>query len=322
MIALPLSWQHARHMKCLQRIALGIGLIGLTACTTVQLQAVSIKQQFAAREGRDEPNGIGQQRMLVPVMVNDQGPFDFMFDTGSTATVLSSRLVTSMGFSTSELPPVRVRGVSGTFTAPTVHVASVQAGELQLAKVRAPVLVGPVLQGLDGILGMQGLHDMKVVADLVNDQVSIVAADGALPDKRYTVLPFHFLARRFIAVDAWVGQVKVKAIIDTGGEQTLGNAPLFKLLVRADRDRKMRVYRSGLLDTTDNHNASLLSELPRITLGKVEILGLPVSFGNYTVFDVWGLKDQPALLLGMDALGMLSELTIDYRRQELQILGP
>lgn len=307
-------------MKCFKSIGLGIILLGVAACTTVQLKAVSVQQRIANRH--NPALATMQPRMMVPVLVNDQGPFEFLFDTGSTATVLSNRLATSMGLPTNELPPVRVRGVSGSFTVPSVHVASVQAGELQLAKVRAPVLVGPVLEGLDGILGMQGLTNMKVVADFVHDQVRIVAADGVAADKRYTVLPFYFIARRFIAVDASIGGVPVKAIIDTGGEQTLGNSALFKMLVRANRERQMLVYRSGLLDTTDNHNASLLSELPRINLGKAKILGLPVSFGNYTVFDVWGLTEQPALLLGMDALGMLSELTIDYRRRELQILGP
>ena len=39
------------------------------------------------------------------------------------------------------------------------------------------------------------------------------------------------------------------------------------------------------------------------------------------VFNIehWRLTDEPAMLVGMDALGVLDTLLIDYRRHELQI---
>jgi hypothetical protein len=36
------------------------------------------------------------------------------------------------------------------------------------------------------------------------------------------------------------------------------------------------------------------------------------------IFEYLNLADEPALLLGMDALGLLDTLIIDYRRHELQ----
>jgi hypothetical protein len=51
----------------------------------------------------------------------------------------------------------------------------------------------------------------------------------------------------------------------------------------------------------------------------VALANLPVSFGTFPVFDVWGVNDRPTLLLGMDALGMLSEMIIDYPRRQLHI---
>jgi hypothetical protein len=36
------------------------------------------------------------------------------------------------------------------------------------------------------------------------------------------------------------------------------------------------------------------------------------------VFDVWGLAGEPALLVGMDVLGVLEVIVIDYRRRELR----
>jgi hypothetical protein len=37
------------------------------------------------------------------------------------------------------------------------------------------------------------------------------------------------------------------------------------------------------------------------------------------IFEHWHLTREPALLIGMDALGLLDELIIDYRRRELQL---
>jgi hypothetical protein len=40
------------------------------------------------------------------------------------------------------------------------------------------------------------------------------------------------------------------------------------------------------------------------------------------IFDYWKLNNEPTLLIGMDALGLLDTLIIDYRRHELQIRMP
>jgi hypothetical protein len=37
------------------------------------------------------------------------------------------------------------------------------------------------------------------------------------------------------------------------------------------------------------------------------------------IFEHWQLTQEPALLIGMDALGLLDALIIDYRRHELQL---
>jgi hypothetical protein len=47
-----------------------------------------------------------------------------------------------------------------------------------------------------------------------------------------------------------------------------------------------------------------------------------VVFGDYHVFSVWGLDRQPALLLGMDALGSFEGLVIDLKRGVLHLRAP
>jgi hypothetical protein len=48
---------------------------------------------------------------------------------------------------------------------------------------------------------------------------------------------------------------------------------------------------------------------------------LDVIFADFHVFKLWGLDQQPALLIGMDLLGVLERLVIDYRRNEVSMYG-
>jgi hypothetical protein len=58
---------------------------------------------------------------------------------------------------------------------------------------------------------------------------------------------------------------------------------------------------------------------PPISVGSVEFDGVNITYGDMYIFDRWKLGDQPILVLGMDVLGTVDELNIDYRLRQLQI---
>ena len=45
-----------------------------------------------------------------------------------------------------------------------------------------------------------------------------------------------------------------------------------------------------------------------------------MTVGDFRVFHFWGLDRLPALILGMDVLGLFSQLTLDYRRSNFGVL--
>jgi hypothetical protein len=59
--------------------------------------------------------------------------------------------------------------------------------------------------------------------------------------------------------------------------------------------------------------------MPAIEFGSIQILDTGVTFANAYIFKEWKLLNDPAILIGMDALGLLDTLVIDYRRHELQM---
>lgn len=265
------------------------------------------------------PDDLG--RIVVPVTLNGEGPFFFMLDTGATHTVMAHQTLEKLGLMADPERQVLLRGLSGVKPIPTVLVRTMQAGAMQFNEIRMPVLDAPILSGVDGVIGNDTLGRHRVTADFAADQILIVDAQGAPAAKTHLVVPFTPLSRAPIMVDAIVAGVRTRAIIDTGGADTLGNVALLRALRRQVRGNGN--YRAiapiGITDITDTTQQALLMSVKRLTVGPVEFANMNVSFGDYSIFDRWGVNDRPTLLIGMDALGMLSGLVIDFQRKELHI---
>ena len=96
-------------------------------------------------------------RIIVNVMVNKQGPFQFVLDTGANRTVLTPRLITALGLHTDDGDDVTLNGVTGSAAVPTALVELLAAGDLAIKSQRLPV-ADALTSGIDGILGVDGLN--------------------------------------------------------------------------------------------------------------------------------------------------------------------
>jgi len=59
--------------------------------------------------------------------------------------------------------------------------------------------------------------------------------------------------------------------------------------------------------------------IPSIVAGELLVKNAEIMFSDLHIFEHWRLVAKPALIIGMDVLGALDTLVIDYRRNELQI---
>jgi len=59
--------------------------------------------------------------------------------------------------------------------------------------------------------------------------------------------------------------------------------------------------------------------IPSIVAGDLLVKNAEILFADLHIFEHWQLVSKPALIIGMDVLGVLDTLVIDYRRNELQI---
>jgi len=296
-------------------------LVLLSACTTsshfvadvaVSLPAEENEAQYAiaTRDGH-----IG--RIVVPVTINGQGVFHMMLDTGATHSVLTPQAVSRLGLDLTQATQLEVQGVSGRINAPVMKIDEMQAGTLKLKDLSVPVIDGAVVAGLDGILGVEGMNNKAISADFVRDRIRIADGSSLPATSLFAVIKFALVSRRLVVVDGMVGHIPVRAVIDTGGTQTLGNLALLKAIQKQHKDRFSQD--SGVIDITDSTQNGRLVLVPSVKLGPADITNAAILFSDFSVFDVWDLNKKPTLLVGMDVLGQLGELSINYRRLELQV---
>lgn len=256
-------------------------------------------------------------RVVVPVMVNGQGPFRFIVDTGANRSTISPQLVRTLGLTPTEGATVTVNGITGAAQTVFVVVDSLQAGELQIDGTALPVVWAPVMAGADGILGAAGLSEKSLLIDFQRNRVEIAHhVDSLLRGQsvRIHALP---LTHGLVAVDARVGRTRVTAIIDTGAERTLGNLALRDAL-KMPRSRGA-VTLTSVYGATEEIEMGEIARAPPITIDSLHITDVAIVYGDFHIFNVWGLQAAPALVIGMDVLGTVASLSIDFKHKEIYV---
>ncbi|HEX4243807.1 MAG TPA: retropepsin-like aspartic protease [Steroidobacteraceae bacterium] len=255
-------------------------------------------------------------RIWAPVMINGHGPFRMVLDTGATHSAVTELVAVALGLPLDKSPPVIMRGVTGYATVPTIRVDSLTVGDLSVDSPTLPI-VPDALGGAQGILGAEGLVNKRIFIDFHHDKISITFSRNERSGRDFVDVPFHSVKDTLVVVQARIGDVYCKAIIDTGGQSTIANLALRDALA----DHNMRIWgaQDEITGATKDVQKGELIATPPIRIGTVQIQDPGVTFADMYIFKQWHMTHDPAILIGMDALGVLDTLVIDYKRHELQM---
>lgn len=266
---------------------------------------------IATRESRNE-------HMLAPVRINGLGPFNFLLDTGANVSCVSHRLMERLDLKPGEL--TRVHTVVGVRERPVVTLDELKVGPRNRRKVRAPAL--PIKGAeVDGILGVDWLKGQRLVLDFKNQKMEIVRSrsDDSEPG-RVVIVPARRRHGQLTIVDADLSGARISAIIDSGAQGTLCNRKL-RDLVRGQEARKGRVEAPRYVRMESLAGEVFQGEslfLPFLRLGGLHLGNVPVTYADMHVFDIWGLKETPALVLGMDLLTQFEQVALDFGRSAVR----
>lgn len=265
--------------------------------------------RFVAPTRRDR---IG--RIWAPVMIDGKGPFRLVLDTGASGSAITAQVARTLGLTPDLSHPVLVRGVTGNAIVPTVRVGSLRVGDLEIRSATLPI-IADALGGAEGVLGTDGLSDKRIDIDFLDDRITIARSHGRSAPIGFVTLSLERSGPGLLMVRGSVDEVKVHAVIDTGAQRSIGNEALRAALV----SRHAQGTPDQIFDVTTAVQGGEMFVSPPIVLGGIEIHGARITYGEVRIFEHWHLTREPALVIGMDALGLLDSLIIDYRLRELQL---
>lgn len=254
-------------------------------------------------------------RVWAPVYVNGQGPLRLVLDTGASRSAVTTVAAGRLGLPLEGAKTVLLRGVTGAKEVPIVDVDRVEFGDLIVDPAKL-LVIDDAFGGADGVLAGRGLGDRRIEIEFRRDRIDIRRSKNQRAAPGFTTLPIKLIRGHVPTVDARVGPIRVKAVIDTGAQLTMGNLALRDALLER---RRLDAKADEIVGVTGDIQEGPTSRVPPIVLNDVMVRDVHITFVDLHIFDHWRLADEPAILIGMDVLGILDTLIIDYRRQEMQI---
>lgn len=121
---------------------------------------------------------------MIEAMVNGQGPYRFVVDTGAAGVVLKEKLAKKLELPT---PPgmaegmrikVRAPGSAG-LPASLFYIDSLTVGKVKIGGIWTIAMELPFGDGMDGVIGMDVFNDCLLTYDYPNDRMSFTR--GELP---------------------------------------------------------------------------------------------------------------------------------------------
>lgn len=273
--------------------------------------------RFVAPTRRDR---IG--RIWAPVFIDGKGPFRLALDSCADTSGITKRVAQALGLSAEGARLVRLRGGVGSATVPMVPVSSFNVGDLSLGHTELPI-VPDALGGADGILGTMKMGGRRIMIDFHHDLITITRSHGQRAPDGFLTVPFQMIRPELIVLDAYIGTVRAKAIIDTGGQTSIANLALRDALERRRKEQDKQPDR--IEDVTKATMPADSVDSPPIQIAvpnldkTLQISNDRLMFADMAIFQRWKMATEPAILIGMNTLGQLDILIIDYQRKELQI---
>jgi predicted aspartyl protease len=313
---------HARRMGIVHRVAAAAAFwiasagtapaecIGADQLSPLAAPAIPELQQAGGEIARGRGG-----RMVAPMMVNGDGPFRFIVDTGANRSAVSQALAERLGLTPTGTGDVH--SISGVTQAPMAQLRALRYGGLDLQPGMVPIVEGAVLGGEEGLLGVDGMQGRRLRIDFENRCIEISSAETPLRQRRgWTEIQGELRFGHLVVVRGRIRGQDVNVLIDTGSDSTLANLAFREQVrgIRVSRDRTdyARAYTAGTPIVLDS--AVLI---PQFSLGDVNVTGITAYVADFHIFRLWDFVDEPALLIGMDVLAQTRAIAIDYENAKV-----
>jgi predicted aspartyl protease len=293
--------------RWLARIVVAVLGFAMAACST---------QAGSGPSGSTPITRLADGRYAMTVRVNDQGPFTFLVDTGASHPAITQALRDRLHIEANPFVHAKVVGTSGTEPGMIVYLERYRSDVFDRKNEMTLVLPSAQSVPTDGVLGMNAFRSRRLAMDLAGGRLTI-GASGAAP-AGFEVVRGEVQSGEKLIVDVVVDGVAAKALIDTGARRTTANRALQRALGLEPGDPRLSPADSTGGATTHRLPAEKAT-IGRLTVGKVGFDAPVVTFADLPVTETLDHARVPAMTLGMDLLGKMKGVAIDFPRAEVQL---
>ena len=258
------------------------------------------------------PRQIGDTgHILVDVMLNGRGPFEFALDTGASISVVFERCRSAARIDPAGDETVYLLGVAGAGRYPLGNVARVSIGSETWDDARLALMPseGPVAERIDGILGLDFLSRYAVHSSRRERVIrlyprALVAERSFRGWSTIPLIDLHVGAGDLTmpGFDIHIDAERVPALFDLGATVNLMNrsaARRLNITVRRPRDVP-EVW--GVTGDTQ-----ILTELivRRLRIANMHWRNRTFLIGDFPVFEALGIDSRPAAIAGTEVAPIL-----------------
>jgi hypothetical protein len=161
-------------------------------------------------------------------------------------------------------------------------------------------------------LGVDGMRGRRLRLDFERNCIEISPSEGARRLRGWTEIRGELRFGHLVVVRGVTNGLRVNLLLDTGSDSSLANLALRDALnARIRRNRSDEIVAHTVGRTIVLNDAIYL---PRLRVGDLEMRHIIAYVGDFHIFDLWEMRDEPTLLVGMDVLSQARGLAIDYPR--------
>ena len=260
--------------------------------------------------------------ILVPVYVEDKGPFQFILDTGAFRCLLSPELSATLGVR--KETEQQVMGVGGRIKISSAHVSSLAVGSAVKQNVEVAIAdelsrFGEAVQSrVDGVVGFNFLKDFRVLLDHRHNILRLSPSFASFPDQSSdqsaSSVSFKLTSpeQPLILLPVFVnGRGPFQFVVDTGTSRTTLSFELARKL--------------GIVAVGDRHGTGgggdvriLSGTVDSLAVGTASVHNLSIGVGEFLgkLSEAAGAKFDG--IVGDNFLNQF-EVTIDYPRSTIDL---
>jgi predicted aspartyl protease len=262
--------------------------------------------------------------IIVPAMVNGQGPFKFALDTGASISVLFDTTVDQMDLDLSEGKRVVIQGMVGSDVFPVATITELTIGNESWTNARVALMPAgdTTSDEFDGILGLDFLRRYALGVS-VEDQVVRLYPPLLVSERSYrgwSSIPMHPIQigkgdATVYTIKLHISEIPIPAILDLGTESNLMNWHTAREIGVRPNDPGRGTEISGALETVP---VTAELEVDELRIENINWRNRTFLVSDFPIFKALDLDDRLAAIIG-PSLFNERDFVIDFERMRMLI---